>query len=322
MKMAIQQFVNRGIEGRHKFITLKGAYHGDTFGAMSASGTEGFHGAFAEFMFDTIEVKPVTEHPSHLCPEGKVACDEELAKLEKIFMEESESLAGVIIEPFIQGASGMNMQHLPWLEALCKLAKRWQVPLIFDEVFTGLGRCGDPFAFLRFHLDPDLVCIAKGLTGGNLPLAVTMAKENIFRNFYDDDRSKALYHGHTYTANAICCAAANATLDIYEKEQLFSRSRNIESHFNSWILKHAEELGLVNPRTVGAILAWELPNTGLGDYFNEKARSIPSLAREFGLFLRPLGNTIYLLPALTISPQDLDFALEGIRLMMKKFNTL
>lgn len=319
MKMAIQRFVNQGIKGRNKFITLEGAYHGDTFGAMSVGGSDGFHNAFKDFMFESHVVTPVTEHPSSLCPKGKDAYPEEIEKLKALFNKESSKLAGLIVEPYIQGASGMNIQHEPWLKDLCQLAKYHDIPIIFDEVFTGLGRCGDIFAYQRLDLDPDIVCIAKGLTGGNLPLAATLAKDEIYLSFFDEDKTKALYHGHTYTANAICCAAANATLDLYEDEHLVSRSQELERRFKTWISTNSRALELKNPRAAGAILAWELPGTGFGDYFHDKASLIPQLAREHGLFLRPLGNTLYFLPSLRISDKDLEFSLDALERTMKSF---
>lgn len=312
LKMAIQRAHNSGYDSKTKFITLSGAYHGDTFGAMSVSSASDFHKPFASLQFEAIEVKPTTVHASAICPEGVKAYEDSVNELRELFATRHHELAGVIIEPLVQGASGMNVQYVPWLEELCKLAKEYQVTLIFDEVFTGLGRCGDWFAYQRIGLDPDIVCLAKGLTGGTLPLAVTMATEDVFQAFYDQDKKKALYHGHTYTANATCCAAALATLGLYEKHNLISRSQKIEAAFKKWFAEQGERLGLSNPRAVGAIAAWEIPGSGLGDYYNPLATKVPVIARKHGLFLRPLGNTMYFVPPLTISDHELDFAISAL----------
>ncbi|SMF33592.1 adenosylmethionine--8-amino-7-oxononanoate transaminase [Pseudobacteriovorax antillogorgiicola] len=312
LKIAAQMAFNRGDKGRTKFLSLEGAYHGDTFGAMSVGGTEGFHGPFSPFQFESLKIKPVTAHPSAICPEGAAARETEIQKLKALFSSCGHELAAVVLEPMVQGASGMNMHDLTWLRSLVAIAKDHQVPVIFDEVFTGLGRCGAWFAYQKAGVEPDIICLAKGLTGGNLPLAVTMTTDRIFEQFYSDDKRKALYHGHTYTANAICCAAANATLDIYEREDLIKRSAEIESRFKSWIKQHEAELGLAQARAMGSILAWEIPGSGLGDYFNPIAARVPEEARKFGLFLRPLGNTMYFLPALTITDEELSFCLNAL----------
>ncbi len=315
LKMAIQSAANRGEGHRKTFLSLRGAYHGDTFGAMSVGGTSEFHEPFTSFMFPTKAWEPVTKHLSTVCPRGAASMGENQERLAQFFATEHHSLAGVIIEPLVQGASGMNMQDPTWTRYLAQLCRQYQVPLILDEVFTGLGRCGEFFAFLKLGIEPDIVCIAKGLTGGSLPLAATLTTENIFQSFFDDHHAKALYHGHTYTANAIACAAANATLDLYHKMALIDRSQQIEEHFSQWIAQNEKRFGLEQARCEGAILAFEIPGSGLGEYFNPLAKKVQGVARKHGLFLRPLGNTIYFLPALTISDEELKWALNSLTLV-------
>ena len=145
LKMAIQKAHNEGIKNKTKILSLEGSYHGDTFGTMSVGGTSSFHSPFTPFQFESIKIKPVTNHPSTLCPNGVDAWEEEKLKLERIFKENHQELAAVLVEPLIQGASGMNIHFEPWLKELCSLANSYQIPLVFDEVFTGLGRCGDVF---------------------------------------------------------------------------------------------------------------------------------------------------------------------------------
>ena len=175
----------------------------------------------------------------------------------------------VIVEPLVQGAAGMNIQSLDWLSFLVNSAKEYGIPVIFDEVFTGMGRIGDFFAFQKANLKPDIVCIAKGLTGGNLPMALTLASESMFESFLSDNPSEALLHGHSYTANPIACAAANATLRIYEKENLIIRSRLIEKQMADWAAKVSASKA-ENLRNIGAILAFEMPGSGTNQYHSNR----------------------------------------------------
>lgn len=309
LKIAAQSWLNRGVRGRSKFLYFQGAYHGDTFGAMAVGESGGFHKEFTAFRIPGVESRVVTSHRSRLCPEGPMALDQGLADLSLCFEKHAHELAGVIIEPLIQGASGMNMQEVRWLQQLSRLCREWKVPLILDEVFTGMGRAGAPFAYQRAGIEPDILCLAKGLTGGNLPLAATLVREDLFAAFLDDDRSKALLHGHTFTGNPIACAAALATLDIYDRENLWNRGRVIEDAFRSWIEAVGGELGLHAPRALGGVLAFEL---GTGDYFDPLAYAAPAAARRNGLLLRTLGATLYFIPTLTIEKAELDTALRAL----------
>ena len=312
LKIALQRAQNRGETHRTKFLSFQGAYHGDTCGAMSVGTSDSFHSPFSEIMFEHHSLAPVTAHPSSVCPDGPDCLEQGIKELEAFFTKHASTLAGVIIEPLIQGAAGMIFQHPKWTQALGEIANRHQVPLILDEVFTGLGRAAGYFAYEFLGLKPDLVCIAKGLTGGTLPLAVTLSTETIFQDFFSDDNKAALYHGHTYTANATACAAANATLDLYESLDLIGRSQVIESRFDAWLRKNQSSGMIENGRTKGAILAWECPNTGSNDYFSLISKDVVEISRQEGLFLRPLGNTIYFLPALTITDEELEDALSRI----------
>ena len=310
LKMAAQAWTNRGQPERSKFLYFEGAYHGDTFGAMSVAESGGFHKAFAPYVFKGIEAPLVTSHPSRLCPKGPEELNERKAILRNLFEKNAKNLAAVIIEPWVQGASGMMFQDLEWLRYLAELCGEFKVFLILDEVFTGLGRIGDVFAFKRAGIRADIVCLAKGLTGGNLPLAATLACEEIFSAFLDDDRSKALLHGHTFSGNPIACAAALASLDIYREEDIVSRARSIESSFKTWIEWNEKRLSLSAPRAVGGILAFEL---GVGDYFHKAAYQIPEIGRSHGLLLRTLGSTIYFVPSLMITAEELDLGLSALR---------
>lgn len=312
LKIAFQSFVNRGIKTRKKFLGFHGSYHGDTFGAMSVAKSDIFHGLYKPLMFNSIWATPLTNHKSYLCPNGLGDKEERFKELENIFEKHHTELAGVIVEPLIQGAGGMLVQSVEWLQHLSILCKAYEIPLILDEVFSGMGRTGEFFAFLNAEIDPDIVCVAKGLTGGNLPLALTLTKDKYYFSFFDDHKNKALLHGHSFTANPISCAAALATLKIIENENLILRSKEIELKFKNWIAHNADELKIENPRCIGAILAFEFPDTGFNDYFTDKISHFVHLCREEGLFLRTLGNTIYFVPPLIINDQELEFCLKNI----------
>ncbi|MEZ4743903.1 MAG: adenosylmethionine--8-amino-7-oxononanoate transaminase [Bdellovibrionota bacterium] len=312
LKMAFQKFVNRGELGRTKFLGFKGSYHGDTLGAMSVGKSDGFHGMFKPLLFETIWAEPATMHKSVYCPNGELDLKDKIADLKALLEKHHNELAGIIIEPLVQGAGGMLVQPFSFLEAVQKMANQFDLPLIFDEVFTGLGRVGASFAFKRASLKPDIVCIAKGLTGGNLPLALTLTHDGIFEHFLDESKTKALLHGHSYTANPISCSAALATLDIVHNENLIEKSQDIEKHFSSWLSSEGKKLNLENPRCIGAILAFELPGSGFGDYFSHRANNFTRIALKNGLMLRTLGNTVYFVPPLTISKDECTYALTQI----------
>jgi len=304
LKMAAQSWQNRGIHHRQNFLFFKGAYHGDTFGAMSVGASEGFHKAFSPYLFAGKSLAPVTAHSSRLCPEGPEALQKGLSELEALFHNHGHELAGVIIEPWVQGASGMNFQHLTWLQTLGRLTRQYQIPLILDEIFTGMGRLGSYFAFERASLEPDIVCLAKGLTGGTLPLAVTLTSEAMFQSFLDQDGSKALLHGHTFTGSAMACAAALAALDIYRREKILDRVAAMEGESLNWLDRRAKDMGLISPRALGAILAFELPGSGVSNYFHPLAQKVPAIARRHGLLMRTLGNTMYFVPPLAIQKRE------------------
>ena len=309
LKMVVQARVNQGQPEKSKFLYFRGAYHGDTFGAMSVAESGGFHKAFAPYVFKGIEAPVVTSHPSRICPEGSAELEAGKAALKKIFDERGSELAAVIIEPWVQGASGMIFQDLAWLRYLAQLCSEHKVYLILDEVFTGMGRIGDNFAFQRADIKADILCLAKGLTGGNLPLAATLATREIFDAFLDVDRSKALLHGHTFTGNPIACAAALATLEIYRERNLPQLARDIETSCLQWIAEHHHELGIIAPRAVGGIMAFEVNKEG---YFNESAYEIPKIGRRYNLLLRTLGSTVYFIPPLTIEREHLRQGLENL----------
>lgn len=313
LKMALQSWVNRGEPHRTKIVGLAGGYHGDTFGAMAAAGSETFHSAFERLLFPALKLTPATSHASAYCPHGKDDVSARIAELDAQLDQHQADIAAIIVEPMLQGAGGMLVQDLRWLQHLRRRTRELGIILIFDEVFTGMGRIGDYFSFNRFpDIEPDIACIAKGLTGGTMPLAATLASEEIFRSFLGDSKRQALLHGHSFTANPIGCRVALAALSIIENEGLCEKARALESVFEQWLTTSAPRMNLQAPRTIGAMMAFELPDTTHGQYFSEQAAKIPQRAREQGLFLRTLGNTIYVVPPLTINAHEQQQLLDSL----------
>ncbi len=296
LKIAYQMHAQRGAPERRLFVSFEGSYHGDTFGAMAVARSKDFHGTFAPLLFDALSA-PLS-----------------LAAYADLLDAHAGRVAGVVIEPLLQGAGGMRMHSPEFLRGVAALARERDIPLILDEVFTGLGRVGAAFAYQRAGVEPDLVCAAKGLTGGNLPLAVTLARSEAFAAFLGEDKAKALLHGHSYTANPIACAAALAALDIYEREDLAGRARTFEATYHRWIAAEAPALGLFAPRALGGVLAFEWPGSGVGDYFHAAGtmEQVPRAARRRGLFLRTLGNTVYFMPPLATSDAELTEGLAAL----------
>lgn len=312
LKLAIQWHHNRGASKR-RLLTLHAAYHGDTVGAMSLSGHQGFYGMFKDLMFSVDQIHPFTSHVS--IHSDKVHHRQQGWQIAQEYLDRySDELAAVVVEPFVQGAGGMLVQDEEWLVGFCEMVNQRNIPLIFDEVFVGLGRLGYDYAFLRRQLRPDLVCVAKGLTGGNLPLAATLVTEEIYRGFCDDDRGKAFFHGHSFTANPISCAAALATDQVYTSEGLCRRALAIERRFQHWIERYQNQNLFSHPRACGAILAFELAGESavVADYFHHRSYDIITQSQNHGLLLRPLGNTLYLVPPLIVSDEELDDALDRL----------
>lgn len=306
LKMALQYWQNIGQTKRTKFIGFEHGYHGDTVGAMSAGGTSGFWAPFRSIMFE-IETIPF---PSTFDNDSNVSQKEQesLSALRQLLETKQQEYAAIIIEPLVQGAAGMRMCSTAYLRKLQMLANEFDVLLIFDEVMTGFGRTGDWFACTKAAVEPDIICLSKGITGGFLPLSVTVASENIYQAFYADELEKALFHSHSYTGNPIACAAANASMELLEEcESIF---KTFEARHRKFAHDHLGDLtgnAIHSLRYCGTIMAFDINTDAASQsYFGALA---PKLRKEFieqGLLLRPLGNTIYLMPPLCTEDTDLD----------------
>ena len=301
LKMAIQYWDNRG-EQRNKIISFDNAYHGDTFGAMAVSGRGAFVRPFESMLFDVVFIEPPKE--------GKE--DVSLAQLEEVIREKGSQIASFIYEPLIQGAAGMNMHSAKGLEALIQECQKNQIICIADEVMTGFGRTGKFFASDHLSVNPDIVCMSKGITGGTMALGATSCSSPIYDAFLSDDKSKTLFHGHSYTGNPVACAAANASMDIFDEESTWKNINRIGAQHNEFASKLRDFDNVDDIRQVGTIVAFDLKTGGETSYFNEDRDRIYNFFMDKKILLRPLGNVIYILPPLCITEAELNQVYDGI----------
>lgn len=292
MKIALQYFGNKG-ENRRRLLAFEGGYHGDTVGAMSLGRDSGFFRAWDQLLF------PVNMLPfpaSWIGDEDVEAKEREaLSALDRLI---GSDVALVIVEPLIQGAAGMRMCRPVFLREMAKRVKAAGALLVFDEVMTGFGRTGALFACLGAGVSPDLVCLSKGLTGGFLPMGVTVATETIYQAFLDEKIGKAFLHGHSYTANPLGCAAALASLDLLESKECQAERDRINAI-------HQERIGGVKgarPRIAGTVAAIDMDDDGYGSGLGERLKAD---FREKGMSMRPMGSVAYFLPPYCIEDRDL-----------------
>lgn len=293
LKMAYQFWWNQNQPQRQLFVAFEGGYHGDTFGAMSIGKSSAFHRPFQDFFFQT-----------HLLPfpetwegDDTVAQREAtiLAQFQALLHETKDQLAGIIVEPLIQGAGGMRCCRPTFLNQLMAMAQEHGVLVLFDEVMTGFGRTGTLFAYEQLEHVPDILCVSKGITGGFLPLALTVTSERIYGAFQGDTFDKALAHGHSYTANPLGCAAAIASLEVFQQPQTQAQWQGLVAAQKK-AAKRFYQAGLdriQRVRNVGTLVAFDWQTQG------DDAKALTTLkARglEAGFLIRPLGNTVYILP--------------------------
>jgi len=314
LKLAHQYWRNRG-QRRSVYVAFEGGYHGDTAGAMSAGHSSGYFEAWTEMLFP---VKTVP-FPTTWDNDPQVAAKEQaaLAALDLVFANHPDQVSAVIIEPLIQGAAGMRMCRPQFLKALEQRIRDAGSLLIFDEVMTGFGRTGAPFACLKADVTPDLICLSKGLTGGFLPLSMTVAREGIFQEFLGQDLTRAFLHGHSYTANPLGCAAGLASLDLLQAPECQDRITAIETIHRSRLDRLATRPNVARPRICGTIVAMDVIGDGEG-YAAGIGSRLKAAFLERGLLLRPLGNVLYMLPPYCIGEADLHRAWDAIGEVLEK----
>ncbi|BAU10255.1 adenosylmethionine-8-amino-7-oxononanoate aminotransferase [Leptolyngbya sp. NIES-3755] len=299
LKMAYQYWRNLG-EHRTKFITFEGGYHGDTIGAMSIGAGSTWWQKFRDLMFETVLVPFPETYQGDRDIDRKET--EVLASIEQLLKQ--QNIIGIFIEPLIQGAGGMRMCRPQFLQALRTLANQFNVLLIYDEVMTGFGRTGELFACLKSAATPDIICLSKGLSGGCLPLSVTIATEAIYQAFYHDDPTQAFYHGHSYTGNPLACATGVVSLGLLtENPEAYQRLEALHWKFlDRYLLDHSR---LKQFRVCGTIAAMEVKTEEESGYFNAISPLLKSKFLEAGFLLRPLGDTLYIMPPYCITEDEL-----------------
>ncbi len=299
LKMAVQSWLNRGVTGRTRFLAFREGYHGDTLGAMSVCDPdESMHAHFAGWLPRQVF--------ADLPRDARTA-----AALDALLAREASGLAGIIIEPLIQGAGGMRFHDAQTLATVARLAREHGLLLIADEIFTGFGRTGSLFACDQAGIVPDILCLSKALTGGTLPLAATLATRAVFETFWSDDPAKALMHGPTFMANPLACAAADASLDLFAREPRLDQAKALEACLLSGLTPARDLPGVREVRVKGAVGVVQL----------DHAPDREALKRAFvacGVWVRPFGDIVYLAPALTLSPDDAGRLCEAVVSVLKE----
>lgn len=316
LKMALQYWRNHGETQRTRFLAFEGGYHGDTVGAMSAGKGCGFFDTYGSLLFEV----GLLPFPETWDGDTAVVAKEQaaLAQLERYLAEHGDALAAVIMEPLVQGSAGMRMCRPEFLQALATRLHKAGILLIFDEVMTGFGRTGALFASLKAQVTPDIICLSKGLTAGFLPMSVTVASEAIYAAFLGESFDRALIHGHSFTANSLGCAAALASLQVFDDEQTLAKLPQIERWQRQGLATLAGHPLVQRVRVTGTIAAFDVVAADAG-YTSAIGAQLKAFFHERGLLLRPLGNVVYVLPPYCVTEVELKQAYDVI---LKGLNSL
>lgn len=299
IKMSIQYWWNiqstvdgqQSTEKRNKLLAFKNSYHGDTFGSMSVSDRSVFTLAFHDVLLDVIFIDTPDEN--------------NISSIKETIAGNADAIAAFIYEPLVQGAGGMKMYNSVLMDELLMFIKEKNIICIADEVMTGFGRTGKMFASEYMQTMPDIICLSKGLTGGTMALGVTACTEKIYTAFVHDDATKTFFHGHSFTANPIACAAANASLDLFEKNKTIKSVEHITEQNIAFAQQIRQLNGIKNVRVLGSILAFEIEQ-GEDVYLNSISSIITQKSLDKGVYLRPLGNTVYIMPPYCITDEELN----------------
>src|SRR5215207_2615011 len=301
MKMAVQFWLNQGVRGRTRFLAFRGGYHGDTMATMAVCDPdEGMHRLFSGLL------------PEHVLVD--LPRDEEsAAAFERVLEQHADELAGILVEPLVQGAGGMLFHDAAVLRRLREAADRYDLLLIFDEIFTGFGRTGAMFACEAARVVPDIVTLSKALTGGTLPLSAAVARGKVFEAFWSDDPLHALMHGPTYMGHALACAAANASLDLFETEPRLAQAADVSAMLAEGLEPCGGLPGVRDVRVRGAIGVVELAP-------GAQAAALRGAFLDEGVWVRPFGHIVYLTPAFTIDADDLARLTAAVRRVVERWS--
>ncbi len=315
LKQAFQYWQHRGQPRKQRFVHLAEAYHGDTLGAVAVGGMDLFHRLFRPLLFETFSVPTPA-----LCRFPEPTTSEQVVEhciqaADALFTRHAHEIAGVIVEPLIQGAAGMLTHAAGYLRRLADLCKQHEVLLIVDEVATGFGRTGTMFAVEQEGVQPDLMCLAKGISGGYLPLAATLASEEIYASFLGNSNDfKTFYHGHTYTGNPLACAAALASLEVFRADNTLAKVSTKIPLFSELLRERvANQPSVCDVRQCGLMVGVQLNHQD--PQFGAK---VCTAVRSHGVILRPLGNVVVLMPPLSIEDDQLRELVEATALAIEE----
>jgi adenosylmethionine-8-amino-7-oxononanoate aminotransferase len=304
LKMSFHYWRNIGQPQKNQFLSLQNSYHGETIGALSVTDVAIFKDTYAPLLRQSAQMQSPDARLAEAGESAEAYANRCADFLEGFLKQHHTEIAAFIIEPLIQCAAGMGMYHPVYLKRAREVCTLYQVHLIADEIAVGFGRTGTMFACEQADIKPDFICLSKGITGGYLPLSVTLTSDEIYHAFYDDSVARGFLHSHSYTGNALACSAALATLAIFEQDDVLSKNQAKTAYINSKICTW-HDLPIVNARNQGMIWAFDVQtkNQQFQQHFYQQA-----LAE--GLLLRPIGNTVYWMPPYVISQDEIDFMLK------------
>lgn len=301
LKMSFHYWKNHGVnKNKHRFLCLQHSYHGETLGSLGVTDVALFKDTYAPLL---ISAETVPSPDARFAQEGESASAYALRcanALEDTLMAHHQEIAAIIVEPLVQCATGMAMYDPIYLKRVRELCDQYQVHMIADEIAVGFGRTGTMFACEQANITPDFLCLSKGITGGTLPLSVTLTSDTVYQAFYDDRTTRGFLHSHSYTGNALACSAALATLSIFETENVLEQNRQKALMFSQILEPITQHERTLNARHLGMIWAFDI-ETGRADF----ARASYQTALQSGLLIRPIGNTLYLMPPYCIQTEHM-----------------
>ena len=306
LKMSFHSWRNQGKPGKSAFVSLQNSYHGETLGALSVTDVALFKDVYAPLLRQSVQV-PTPDWRYAAAGETPEAFALRCAQaLENHIQKHHEEIAAFIVEPLVQCAAGMGMYHPVYLKRAREICDHYEVHLIADEIAVGFGRTGTLFACEQANIQPDFLCLSKGISGGYLPLSVVMTHDTIYQTFYDDEVTRGFLHSHSYTGNALACRAALATLDIFEQDKVIESNRTTAAYMNEAMAALRMHPKVKNFRQTGMIWAFEVDDTE-----PEFAKRFYLAGLERELLLRPIGNTVYFMPPYIISNDEIAVLVAG-----------
>jgi len=308
IKVALQSWKNRGVEGRDLIVSLAHGYHGDTFGAMALGQGTVFHAAFSDLLMEVRHVRAACCDADGHGDEGAA-----LPTFAEVLATEAHRVAALIIEPLVQGAGGMKIHPSAAYAELGRLAAEAGIPLISDEIFTGFGRTGTFLAGEQAGLRPEIICLSKGLTGGMMPLGATVVAESLAASFDADDRRKMLFHGHSYTGNALACRVALESLRVFEDEGSLAKVQQIQAWFSEELRQFVGHPAVAETRGIGGLAVIELHSKVGSNYLDPRGPELQTRLLGRGIHLRPLGNVVYFLPPYCITEEEVRWVFRELR---------